>query len=138
MVASFKKNTALMLLIGLIVALFVSFVPTNVAFADGDIPKVIVNDNGGITIDGGGFKQDSGKSSWNQIIEKYRGFIVGISGIAAITMVVIFIIQFLKLGASAGNPQARSQALTGVLWSGIAAAGLGAVSLIVGLFYNAI
>ncbi|WPS85493.1 hypothetical protein SMD22_00085 (plasmid) [Brevibacillus halotolerans] len=138
MIASFKRNTALMLLFGFIVALFVSFGATDVAFANSDIPKVTVNDQGGITIDGGGFKQEEGKSSWNQIIEKYRGFIVGISGVAAITMVVIFIIQFLKLGASAGNPQARSQALIGVLWSGIAAAGLGAVSLIVGLFYNAI
>ena len=53
-------------------------------------------------------------------------------------MVVFFIINFMKLGSSAGNPQARSQALTGVLWTGLAAAGLGAVSIIAGFFYNAL
>jgi hypothetical protein len=53
-------------------------------------------------------------------------------------MIVLFIVQFMKLGASAGNPQARSQALTGVLWTGIAAALLGSVTIIVGFFYNAI
>ena len=77
-------------------------------------------------------------NTWNQLFAKYKNVIVGISGIGAITMMALFIIQFMKLGASAGNPQARSQALTGVLWTGIAAALLGAVSIIAGFFYNAI
>lgn len=77
-------------------------------------------------------------NTWNQIFAKYKNVIVGVSGIGAITMMALFIIQFMKLGASAGNPQARSQALTGVLWTGIAAALLGAVSIIAGFFYNAI
>ena len=77
-------------------------------------------------------------NTWNHIFAKYKNVIVGISGIGAITMMALFIIQFMKLGASAGNPQARSQALTGVLWTGIAAALLGAVSIIAGFFYNAI
>lgn len=101
------------------------------------IPSVELKD-GGIELTGAGFSKDGGKSAWTQIIEKYRGFIVGISGIAAITMIVIFIFMFLKLGASASNPSARSQALVGLLWSGIAAAGLGSVALIVGLFYRSI
>lgn len=77
-------------------------------------------------------------NTWNHIFAKYKNVIVGVSGIGAITMMALFIIQFMKLGASAGNPQARSQALTGVLWTGIAAALLGAVSIIAGFFYNAI
>lgn len=77
-------------------------------------------------------------NTWNQLFAKYKNVIVGVSGIGAITMMALFIIQFMKLGASAGNPQARSQALTGVLWTGIAAALLGAVSIIAGFFYNAI
>lgn len=126
----------------LMVLLFTMFGPV-VAHANGAIPEVKVGSDGSINITGGGFETKTGtdgkpESAWNQIIEKYRGFIVGISGIGAITMVVIFIFQFLKLGASAGNPNARSAALTGVLWSGIAAAGLGSVTLIVGLFYRAI
>jgi hypothetical protein len=75
---------------------------------------------------------------WAGIIVRYRKFIVGIAGVAAVTMVLLFIFQFIKLGQSAGNPQARAQALTGVMWTGVAAAGLGAVAIITSLFYGAI
>ena len=77
-------------------------------------------------------------NTWNQFYAKYKSVIVGISGVGAITFIALFIIQFMKLGASAGNPQARSQALSGCLWTGIAAAALGAVSIIAGFFYNAV
>ena len=77
-------------------------------------------------------------NSWNNIFSRYRTVVVGVSGVGAITMIVFFIINFMKLGSSAGNPQARSQALTGVLWCGLAAAGLGAVTIIAGFFYNAV
>ena len=77
-------------------------------------------------------------NTWNQFYAKYKSVIVGISGVGAITFIALFIIQFMKLGTSAGNPQARSQALTGCLWTGIAAAALGAVSIIAGFFYNAV
>lgn len=77
-------------------------------------------------------------NQWNNLFGKYRTVVVGVSGVGAITMIVFFIINFMKLGSSAGNPQARSQALTGVLWTGLAAAGLGAVSIIAGFFYNAL
>lgn len=92
----------------------------------------------GFQVTGGGFTSGGSASAWEDFIGKYRNFITGIAGIGAVTMVVLFIIQFIKLGASAGNPQARSQALVGVLWTGIAAAGLGAVTIIVGFFYNAV
>ena len=77
-------------------------------------------------------------NQWNNLFGRYRTVVVGVSGVGAITMIVFFIINFMKLGSSAGNPQARSQALTGVLWTGLAAAGLGAVSIIAGFFYNAL
>ena len=77
-------------------------------------------------------------NQWNNLFGKYRTVVVGVSGVGAITMIVFFILNFMKLGSSAGNPQARSQALTGVLWTGLAAAGLGAVSIIAGFFYNAL
>lgn len=94
--------------------------------------------SGKLSVTGGGFTGGASAKAWEDFILKYKNFITGIAGIGAVTMVVLFIVQFLKLGASAGNPQARSQALVGVLWTGIAAAGLGAVTLIVGFFYNAI
>ena len=100
-----------------------------------DSVVVTMNENGGIDITG----MDTGsETSWNNLFSRYRTVIVGISGIGAITMIAFFIINFMKLGSSAGNPQARSQALTGVLWTGLAAAGLGAVSIIAGFFYNAV
>lgn len=116
------------------------------AFADGDgsnpndVEVKMTDENGkmGFTVTGGGFTSGGSASAWEDFIGKYRNFITGIAGIGAVTMVVLFIIQFIKLGASAGNPQARSQALVGVLWTGIAAAGLGAVTIIVGFFYNAV
>jgi hypothetical protein len=77
-------------------------------------------------------------SVWNQLFDRFKGIIVGLTGIGTLVMIVLFIIQFMKLGSSAGNPQARSQALTGVLWTGVAAALLGSVTIIVGFFYNAI
>lgn len=95
--------------------------------------------NGKLSITGNSnFSNGGTESAWNSLFTKYRTFIVGISGIGAISMIVFFVIQFMKLGASAGNPQARSQALTGVLWTGLAAAGLGAVTIVVGFFYNSV
>ncbi|ADO59552.1 hypothetical protein [Paenibacillus polymyxa] len=143
MVATMNKGFKMTVAIGMLMAmLFVFFSPTLAFAADGEskssIPGVTISEDGSVTVKGDGFGEKGTSSGFAGIIEKYRGFIAGISGVAALTMIVIFIINFLKLGASVGNPQARSQALTGVLWSGIAAAGLGAVSLIVGLFYNAI
>ena len=80
--------------------------------------------------------EDSQVSIWEKIFTQYRGVIVGLSGVGAITMIVFFIMNFMKLGASAGNPQARTQALVGIIWTGLAAAGLGGVTLFVGFFYN--
>jgi hypothetical protein len=139
MVATMNKGFKMTIVLGMLMAMLFVFMSPTLAFAKTTIPGVQIGTDGSVTITGDGFNDGANTATgFAGIIEKYRGFIAGISGIAAITMVVIFIMNFLKLGASAGNPQARSQALTGVLWSGVAAAGLGAVSLIVGLFYNAI
>ena len=73
---------------------------------------------------------------WNKIFTEYKGVIIGITGIGTLTMVCLFIFNFMKLGQSAGNPQQRSMALTGLLWTGLAAAGLGSVTLFVGFSTN--
>lgn len=134
-----KKNIwtfMLMLIMG--VMLIGLFSPTvAVASDDGglfDDFDVNIDSEGEMKVD----SQSDDDGAWTTLLTKYKGFIVGISAVGAITMVILFVMQFLKLGASAGNPNARSQALVGVLWTGIAAAGLGAVSLITGIFYNAI
>lgn len=96
-------------------------------------------DDFNVSIDKDGPKVDGIKDaqdSWKTVLEKYKYFISGFAGVGAVTMVALFIKNFLALGASSGNPNARSQALTGCLWTGVAAAGLGAVSLITGVFYK--
>lgn len=84
-----------------------------------------------------GLNSGDGKSTWNTIFEKTKVFIIGFSGLTMLIMVGLFIKNFVALGAAANNPTARSQALTGCLWTGIAAAAAGSVTLIVGLFWNA-
>lgn len=97
--------------------------------------NVQMDENGRLVVMGMG---TGDSSQWNNLFARYRTVIVGVSGIGAITMIALFIFNFMKLGSSAGNPQARQQALVGVLWTGIAAAGLGAVSIIAGFFFHAI
>lgn len=75
-------------------------------------------------------------SAFAKIIDKYKGVITFVSGIGAITMIGIFIFHFMKLGSTAANPSERAKVTTGLIWSGLAAAGLGSVSLIVGVFYG--
>ena len=125
----------------LAIMLILFILPTTQVFADGEsktvsIPEIKFDAETGITLSGD-LAGDQG-SAWERLYKEYRGVIAGVSGIGALTMIILFVIQFIKLASSAGNPQARSQALTGVLWTGLAATGLGAVSLITGFFYNII
>ena len=142
---TFKQKA---LAIFMLLTLFVGFIQPTTVHADeagkgtgniGDMSVVISND-GKMTISGGSgitTASNSG-SAWTNFIAKYRNFIVGISGIGAVTMVLFFIFQLLKLGGSADNPQARQNALSGLVWSGVAAAALGSVTVIVGFFYSAL
>lgn len=99
--------------------------------------SVEVNQDGSVKY-GGDLANGSKGDSWTQLIKKYRFFIAGISGIGAVSMILFFIMNFMKLGANSSNPQERSKATIGLVFSGIAAAGLGAVTFIVGLFFNAL
>lgn len=139
-----KRFTAILLMAIMVSMVFGVLAPAT-AFASGrtDTEEATSNnmwDDFGVSVNGDSLevKTGAGEDSWETLIEKYQGFITGVAAVGAVTMVVLFIIQFLKLGASAGNPSARSQAMVGVLWTGLAAAGLGAVALITGIFYGAI
>jgi len=98
----------------------------------------------GVTITEDGVKYDgdlSAKKSkdtdnaWTHLFEKYKGFIVGVGGILTLTMLLLFIKNFMHLGVTSGNPQARQQVLTGLIITGLATAGLGSVTTFVALFY---
>lgn len=73
---------------------------------------------------------------WNKIYSEYKGIILGISGIALLTFVMMFIVSFMRLAKSAGNPQERKQAQMALLWTGIGAALSGSVFMWVGFAYN--
>ena len=79
--------------------------------------------------------EDRGKA-FSEILTQYRSVVTFVSGIALISMVLFFIFNLIALGNSKGNPQERQKAITGLIVSGIATAGLGSVTLITTLFYN--
>lgn len=76
--------------------------------------------------------------SFSRIIDKYKTVITFVSAIGAVTMVAVFILNFMKLGTTSGNPAERSKCIGALIWSGLAAAGLGSVALVVGIFYGAL
>lgn len=98
--------------------------------------SVTMDSNGKMTTSFDG-QSDSSKT-WNTIFKKYRIAIVGIAGILTLTFIVLFLINFFKVGAASDNPVERRKALIGVLWTGLAAAGSGSVTLICALFWNAL
>lgn len=78
-----------------------------------------------------------GQSSfWNKMLTEYRDVVCLISSIATLTFILIFIVNFVKLGNTMGNPSGRSSVMKSLIVSGIATAGCGGVALITGVFYN--
>lgn len=98
--------------------------------------SVSMDSNGKMTTSFDG--QSDSTRTWNTIFSKYRTTIIGISGILTLTFVVLFLFNFFKVGAEASNPVERRKALIGLLWTGLAAAGSGSVTLICALFWNAL
>ena len=129
------KKKIVTLLLAMIISLFVGGMITTVEshalWGNGNSQMAIAN-NGQVNKTAA---KDS-DSAFGRILDKYKGVITFVSGIGAITMIGIFIFHFIKLGSTAANPAERSKCTTALIWSGLAAAGLGAVALIVGVFYG--
>lgn len=89
-----------------------------------------------VTIEGVTDRGTGQQNFWSTILSEYRGIIVIVSGIATLTFILLFIVSFMKLGKSAGNPHERSNCITAIIVTGIATAGCGGVALFVGVFYN--
>ena len=98
------------------------------------VPTIKFDNSGKVT--GTITKLDSKKTTLNKILSEYRGVITFLSAIGSLSMIMFFIMNFIALGNSKGNPQARQKAINGLIISGIATAGLGSVTVITGLFYN--
>lgn len=98
--------------------------------------SVTMQSGSGFTVQGAGFGQTR-KEAWDGFINKYKNFIVGVGAMATVTMIGVFIWMAGKLGLSTGNEQARRQAISGLLYAGIATAMLGTITTLVAFLYSA-
>ena len=91
-----------------------------------------------ITIPGGTMKSLGEAPDASELSGFFSGFkTIGtaISGICAITSLIFFVISLTKFSTSAGNDMQRTRAL---LFSGVSLALFGGITVIAGVFWNAI
>ena len=113
----------------------------NIALASSTptLNDITYDENGNLTLGGYEETDDSKKGKvFNKVLTEYKGIVTFITGIALVSMIMFFVLNLINLGNSKGNPQERQKAITGLIVSGVATAGLGAVNIIVALFYNMI
>jgi hypothetical protein len=72
----------------------------------------------------------------NMVLAEYKTFIVGLSGIATLLVLAMFVINFAGLALAGGNTQSRSSKMQSLVYCGLAAAGLGSITILVGFFWN--
>ncbi len=73
---------------------------------------------------------------FNQVNDKGRILVSGITGFAAIALTIIFIISAVKLGSSGDNPNERSRAVQKLIWLFVSIALLGGISIWTGLAWG--
>lgn len=81
--------------------------------------------------------QGDSQSTWKKLFEKYKGVILGIFGLLTLTFIIWFGVCFARIAANASNPQGRREAITGCIFTAIAAAGCGSITVITALAWNA-
>lgn len=116
----------------LFICLFALASPIKV-YADGIVPDVTI-ENGNVSLNTN--TVTSADDAKETIIERYKGFVTFLGGLATITMVAIFIKHFIELGIKASNPMERKQLTSGLVWSGLAAACLGSVTFLFSIVYG--
>ena len=67
---------------------------------------------------------------------EYKGIVIGVLGIAALTALLMLIKNFVGLSFSGDNPSARKQKMISILLCGIATAGLGGLAVFMGFFWD--
>lgn len=112
-----------------------SVAPVTVALADNNILDGLgVDGQGNLSL--GTTESTSASDTFNTIYSKYKVILNGVIGLVTISLVLLFVIQCAKLGASADNAARRSTSISALLWIGVSAGLLGAVYTFIGLFYN--
>jgi hypothetical protein len=74
----------------------------------------------------------------NKILGNYKALLIGIFGIATLSLVALLIYYITKLGAAGGNPEKRNAALQSMLYCGIAIAVMGSLTVFFGIFFYVI
>ena len=95
-----------------------------------------MDSNGNITFGNKDFKVTDQKSVWNKVLGVLQTVIQAIGGIGTSLMILFFIMNFIKLGQNSANANEVAKIKTAMLWNGVAAAGLGSVTLIFSLFFS--
>lgn len=72
----------------------------------------------------------------NSILFKYKGIVLGVFGIATLTLIALAIYFAVQLGGAGNNPQKRQQATSRLLICGIATAIMGSFTLFFALSFN--
>ena len=76
------------------------------------------------------------QDAFNFAYGEFQSVIIGFSGVCTLTFVLIFLVTFVKIGASDSNPQKKAELSKALLWIGLGAAGFGSVTLILGLAFG--
>lgn len=107
--------------------------PLAVLAEDCDLSNLKVNGDGTITgCDTTGDMATTG----NNILGKGKTLVSLVTGIAAIVLIIIFIIKAVALARSGDNPSERQKAIQGLIYLFIGIALLGSASLVTGMFWN--
>ena len=113
-------------------------IESNISYATSS-PTIKFDENGKISLkDEEGKSLKTKKETLNNVLTEVRTVVVFLTGIGSLTVIGCFILNFINLSNSRGNPEARKKAVNGLIVCGIATAGLGSVTLITQLFYNMI
>ena len=122
--------------------LFIFLLPIS-AFAIDDTNVTLSGNSITVGNNFGENKEDIDKGKKNDLkevdnkLEKYKEAITFASGLATITMVLIFMRHCIKLGVLGTEHWAlKRNSIMGLLWSGLAAALLGGMTLFFAISYN--
>ena len=100
-----------------------------------DMGVTMDKDGGTVSITG---LDEEEEGSWNTIFKKYKVVILGVSGILTLTFVILFGRSIVKLAANSDNPQGRREAIQSILWTFVAMALFGSITLVTGLAWNSL
>lgn len=107
--------------------------PLAVLAEDCDLSNLKLGENGTITgCDTAGNMTTTG----NNILGKGRTLVSMVTGVAAIVLLIIFIIKAVALARSGDNPSERQRAIQGLIYLFVGIALLGSASLITGMFWS--